>query len=181
MGCNETKSKIFLPKLICHFEPGNERQQNYCLKLRDNFNHPRSIRYVIYSMDQVTFSIKLQLKEKLQPRIIQSTFDDSDEAMEDALEKMYQLIDEQENKKNSDGPIDDEILKQLKIFKFDNKNCKKDKDGKYENPTCCICLKEITKGQETVLIPCEHMFHWKCCLIWLEKSYSCPMCRFKIG
>ena len=51
---------------------------------------------------------------------------------------------------------------------------------KYELPNCCICLSEIAKGQETVLLPCGHMFHWKCCLNWLKKNNTCPMCRFEI-
>ena len=39
---------------------------------------------------------------------------------------------------------------------------------------------EIQKGENTVLLPCGHMFHWKCCLTWLKKNNTCPMCRFEI-
>ncbi len=85
-----------------------------------------------------------------------------------------------ESEKHSSGPTEDKSLKKLKRFQLTNKYCKKGKNGKIELPNCCICLSEIAKGQETVLLPCGHMFHWKCCLNWLKKNNTCPMCRFEI-
>ena len=87
---------------------------------------------------------------------------------------------QQESEKHSNGPTEDKSLKKLKRFQLTNKYCKKGKNGKIELPNCCICLSEISKGQETVLLPCGHMFHWKCCLNWLKKNNTCPMCRFEI-
>ena len=87
---------------------------------------------------------------------------------------------QQENEKYSNGPTADKSLNKLKRFQLTNKYCKKGKNGKIELPNCCICLSEIAKGQETVLLPCGHMFHWKCCLNWLKKNNTCPMCRFEI-
>ena len=43
MGCNEVK-EAELPTLICYFEPNNESQKAYCLKLKDNFHHEQSIK-----------------------------------------------------------------------------------------------------------------------------------------
>ena len=85
-----------------------------------------------------------------------------------------------ENEEHSNGPVEDKSLNKLKRFQLTNKYCKKGKNGKIELPNCCICLSEIAKGQETVLLPCGHMFHWKCCLNWLKKNNTCPMCRFQI-
>ena len=56
----------------------------------------------------------------------------------------------------------------------------KNKNGKLELPNCCICLSEVAKNEETVLLPCGHMFHWNCCLNWLKTNNTCPMCRFEI-
>ena len=78
---------------------------------------------------------------------------------------------------NGSVPIKEESISKLKQFKLSNKYCKKDKDGKYELPVCCICLSEIKKGKETTLLECMHMFHSKCCLNWLKKNNTCPMCR----
>ena len=85
-----------------------------------------------------------------------------------------------EAKKNAHPPASEESLQKLKKFSMNEKYCKKDKKGKLEFPNCCICLSEIGKGEKTVLLPCGHMFHWKCCLTWLKSNNTCPMCRFEI-
>ena len=38
----------------------------------------------------------------------------------------------------------------------------------------------VNVTEKLVLLPCGHMFHWKCCLNWLKKNNTCPMCRFEI-
>lgn len=81
---------------------------------------------------------------------------------------------------NGCEPIDDEGLSKIEEFKLTNKYCKKKKDGSYELPVCCICLSEIKKGKDTVLLPCGHMFHSKCGKNWLKKNNTCPMCREKV-
>ena len=100
----------------------------------------------------------------------------------DFFEQVQTILEnnQQESKTHSNGPTEDKSLKKLKRFQLTNKYCKKGKNGKIELPNCCICLSEISKGQETVLLPCGHMFHWKCCLNWLKKNNTCPMCRFEI-
>ena len=100
----------------------------------------------------------------------------------DFFEQVQTILEnnQQESEKHSHGPTEDKSLNKLKRFQLTNKYCKKGKNGKIELPNCCICLSEIAKGQETVLLPCGHMFHWKCCLNWLKKNNTCPMCRFEI-
>ena len=100
----------------------------------------------------------------------------------DFFDQVQSIIEsnQQESTKHKSGPTEDKSLKKLKRFQLTNKYCKKGKNGKIELPNCCICLSEIAKGQETVLLPCGHMFHWKCCLNWLKKNNTCPMCRFEI-
>ena len=83
-------------------------------------------------------------------------------------------------KKHKVNGIKDSILSKLKQFKMNKKYMKKGKDGKLELPSCCICLSEIERGKETMLLPCGHMFHYKCCLNWLKNNNTCPMCRFEI-
>jgi len=85
-----------------------------------------------------------------------------------------------ESRKKAHPPTSEESLKKLKKFSMNEKYCKKDKKGKVEFPNCCICLNEIERGEKTVLLPCGHMFHWKCCLTWLKSNNTCPMCRFEI-
>ena len=77
-------------------------------------------------------------------------------------------------------PTSESALKKLKRFPLSDKYCKKDKNGKIELPSCCICLNDVQKGEETVLLPCGHMFHWNCCFNWLKNNNTCPLCRFEI-
>ena len=100
----------------------------------------------------------------------------------DFFSQILQILErnQAEANKNKHPPASDNALKKLKKFNMNEKYCKKDGKGKYELPNCCICLTEIQKGEKTVLLPCGHMFHWKCCLTWLKKNNTCPMCRFEI-
>ena len=98
----------------------------------------------------------------------------------DFFDQVQSIIENNQQESAKHGPTEDKNLKKLKRFQLTSKYCKKGKNGKIELPNCCICLSEIAKGKETVLLPCGHMFHWKCCLNWLKKNNTCPMCRFEI-
>ena len=87
---------------------------------------------------------------------------------------------QEEAARRAHPPTSEETLKKLKRFPLTDKYCKKDKNGKIELPSCCICLNDINKNEETVLLPCGHMFHWNCCLTWLKNNNTCPMCRFEL-
>jgi hypothetical protein len=85
------------------------------------------------------------------------------------------------NQENSHPPASKEVLKKLKRFKMNEKYCKKnEKTNKIENPNCCICLSDISNGEDTVLLPCGHLFHDPCVLEWLNKNNTCPICRFEL-
>ena len=82
--------------------------------------------------------------------------------------------------KHKQHPISEENIKKLKKFKLSEKYCKIENNNKIEKPNCCICLEEIEIGKDTLLLPCGHMFHDNCCMNWLYKSNTCPVCRFEI-
>jgi len=42
---------------------------------------------------------------------------------------------------------------------------------------CCICLDEFNVNAECYTLPCQHFFHHKCILRWLQTDHTCPMCR----
>ena len=90
MGCKESKD-ISYPTLLCFFETGNTAQGTYCLKIRDNFKHEKSINYQIKSEKDMKFSIQFKIKNKTYD--IQTEFDDSDETMNNTLNKMYKLLE----------------------------------------------------------------------------------------
>lgn len=85
-----------------------------------------------------------------------------------------------EAEQNRHPPTSKEALNKLKKFAMNSKYCKKNEKGKMEQPNCCICMCEITNGEETMLLPCGHMFHWKCSYQWLKDNNTCPVCRFEL-
>ena len=91
MGCKEIGDKD-IPVLICFFEPNNDQQKNYCLNLKDNFQHEKTIKYEIRSTSDNKFSIQLKIKDKVYD--IQTEFVGSEEDMNNALNKMYTILDE---------------------------------------------------------------------------------------
>ena len=91
MGCKDAKG-VEMPMLICFFELNNEAQKNYCIKLKDNFQHDLSVRYEIKSMVDKTFCIQLKIKNNTYD--IQKDFNDSEEAMKNTLNKIYEKLDE---------------------------------------------------------------------------------------
>ena len=51
---------------------------------------------------------------------------------------------------------------------------------KFDYPSCIICITVIKKGEKSLLIPCGHMFHFKCVEKWFLNESKCPTCRFEI-
>ncbi|KAK8469242.1 hypothetical protein PHAVU_005G028032 [Phaseolus vulgaris] len=54
---------------------------------------------------------------------------------------------------------------------------------KLETEKCSICLENVgfRENEENVklsLLPCEHVFHHLCIVKWLQRSHTCPLCRY---
>ena len=60
MGCDAAKEQN-LPTLLCFFETNNDEQKEFCIKLKDSFQHEKSIKYEIRSSVE-PFSVKLKIK-----------------------------------------------------------------------------------------------------------------------
>ena len=92
------------------------------------------------------------------------------------------FINNMQNQHHGNPPASKTAIEKLKHFKMEKKYCKKsDSDpNKLEFPECSICLMEVNEGQDTILLPCGHMFHDKCVTKWLEIHNTCPLCRFEL-
>ncbi|XP_023803767.1 RING finger protein 122-like, partial [Cyanistes caeruleus] len=42
---------------------------------------------------------------------------------------------------------------------------------------CAVCLEDFRLQEELGVLPCQHAFHRKCLLKWLEVRCVCPMCN----
>ncbi|KAJ0177780.1 hypothetical protein K1T71_006653 [Dendrolimus kikuchii] len=49
-----------------------------------------------------------------------------------------------------------------------------------ENKNCAICLKSLDIGDKATKMPCNHCFHSTCILTWLNRTNSCPFCRYEL-
>ena len=50
-----------------------------------------------------------------------------------------------------------------------------------ENKRCSICLENFKNGDDSIILPCIHIFHSKCINIWMKKNAVCPICKYKIN
>ncbi|GAA0148171.1 hypothetical protein LIER_07690 [Lithospermum erythrorhizon] len=49
-----------------------------------------------------------------------------------------------------------------------------------ESNSCSICMEDFGLGSLADKLPCKHLFHKSCIVEWLNRSNTCPLCRFKL-
>ena len=98
---------------------------------------------------------------------------------EDPLTRII-FLESMQNQPSGNPPASREAIKKLKKFPMTEEFCKKNEKGDKESPSCSVCIAEIALGQETVLIPCGHMFHDSCINKWLDMHNTCPVCRYEL-
>jgi len=45
---------------------------------------------------------------------------------------------------------------------------------------CTICQDVFSKGDQSISLPCKHMYHKDCIFPWLQTRNTCPTCRFPL-
>jgi len=54
-----------------------------------------------------------------------------------------------------------------------------EEDSNENDEECSICCESI-KNMDTIKLKCKHIFHKECIEKWVEKSGTCPLCRYNI-
>ena len=64
---------------------------------------------------------------------------------------------------------------------WSKKHITKGNNKKNENydQTCTICF-ELSSQNMIYINKCGHNFHFNCMKLWLDKHYTCPMCRTEL-
>ena len=100
-------------------------------------------------------------------------------------------MSEEDENSDMDGNNDEEESEDLESIKakpldneiFDNLVISKIKDVEKldnEKKQCAICLENYVKGDESIALPCIHIFHAKCIKTWLTSHNNCPSCKVEI-
>ncbi|CAG0892286.1 unnamed protein product [Cyprideis torosa] len=89
----------------------------------------------------------------------------SDERL-DAI--ITQLLEELEG--GGPPPMTEEQIRSLPTVKISDKEVKK-------GMQCSICMEDFVVGDDASQLPCEHLFHNRCIVPWLQLHGSCPVCR----
>ena len=50
----------------------------------------------------------------------------------------------------------------------------------FENNECVICLDNMIKGENVIIIKCGHKYHTKCLNEWFLRKKICPICDFLV-
>lgn len=45
---------------------------------------------------------------------------------------------------------------------------------------CVICLGNIENKENSIILSCNHIFHYDCFKNWYSKNTTCPLCRLEI-
>jgi hypothetical protein len=94
---------------------------------------------------------------------------DSDDDDDDDFGSLDDGFDENE-------PLDDDIIQTFQITKINDIN-KLSEDKK----RCSICLENYKNGDDSIILPCIHIFHSECIKKWMKRNGICPICKFKIN
>jgi hypothetical protein len=71
--------------------------------------------------------------------------------------------------------LDEDTIKQYPSSKIkDIKNLTEDKKR------CSICLENFKNGDDSIILPCIHIFHAECIKKWMKRKNACPICKSKI-
>ena len=71
-----------------------------------------------------------------------------------------------------DRGLDKEMLDNMPIFKI--KDAEKLNDDK---KMCWICFGNFVNGDDSIALPCIHIFHANCIKVWLKDHKICPNCK----
>ena len=170
--CKETMNiKDKTDHLLCH-ELQNENNNNSLRNYNDlNSNSSE------HDSDRLNFNnvrnninsnrnINLDLNDN-RNNLRRRSFDDEDDDDE--------LLDD-EFMDDDDYGLDEENIQAYPTSKIKDIN-KLTEDKK----KCTICLEEYKNNDDSIILPCIHIFHAECIKKWMKSHKTCPICKLKIN
>ena len=94
---------------------------------------------------------------------------------QEALDRIVTQLMEASPQTNAAPPASQTAIENLEKKQVDDEML--GPEGKAE---CTICIDELKKGDEVVVLPCKHWYHGECVTLWLKEHNTCPVCRMPI-
>lgn len=96
---------------------------------------------------------------------------------QEALDRIISnLMEQHGTSSNAPGPAPASDIANLRKKQVDTEML--GVEGKAE---CSVCMDDVAKGDEVVVLPCSHWFHEQCATLWLSEHNTCPICRKSIS
>ena len=88
---------------------------------------------------------------------------------------IYNYFNNLSKKKDNIKAVEGEekLLKEIQFLEF------KILDD-FENNECIICLDNMKKDDDIIIIKCGHKYHKTCLMKWFNKKKICPECDFLV-
>lgn len=91
---------------------------------------------------------------------------------QEALDRIITSLMEANPQSNAAPPASQVAIEKLQRRKLDDDLLSSDGEN-----SCSICIENMHKGDEAVVLPCKHWFHDECVTLWLKQHNTCPVCR----
>eukprot|EP01080_Neovahlkampfia_damariscottae_P009577 gene9577-1780_t len=78
-----------------------------------------------------------------------------------------------ESSTNATPPASKQAIKNLEVVWIDEEHI-------LDDASCPICIEAFEISTKALVLPCNHLFHEKCLIEWLQKRATCPLCRTEI-
>uniref|UniRef100_A0A7N2N623 RING-type domain-containing protein n=2 Tax=Quercus lobata TaxID=97700 RepID=A0A7N2N623_QUELO len=99
-------------------------------------------------------------------------YDDGDNNMEE--EEYDDDEEEEEGDEEAVRPASEESIMGLEMVRIEEGSVG------LAGEDCAVCLDEFSIGSEARRMPCSHIYHQDCIVLWLGTSNLCPMCRYRL-
>ena len=99
-------------------------------------------------------------------------YDDGDYNMEE--EEYDDDEEEEEGDEEAVRPASEESIMGLEMVRIEEGSVG------LAGEDCAVCLDEFSIGSEARRMPCSHIYHQDCIVLWLGTSNLCPMCRYRL-
>ncbi|KAJ4300482.1 hypothetical protein N0V88_003157 [Collariella sp. IMI 366227] len=94
---------------------------------------------------------------------------------QEAMDRIITQLMEQSPQTNAAPPASQSAIEKLEKKKVNDEML--GPEGKAE---CTICIDDLKKDEEVVVLPCKHWYHGECVVLWLKEHNTCPICRMPI-